>query len=132
MMEMLDFIMDLTRKRQSSFMNLIGHVFKSFVNPISIYASIKIHFPTTVRDADSKLLSGVHSSYRNFPVEDVYMINKHACISLSQKLDHAMAHGIEFHFLVDENRNHGIGGINNYPAARDLGESERIHARAWW
>ncbi len=56
----------------------------------------------------------------NFPIKDVYTINKHACISLIQKLDHALALGIDFHFLNDGDGNHGKGGINDYPIALEL------------
>ncbi len=40
--------------------------------------------------------------------------------SLIQKLDHAMAHGINFHFLYDGDGNCGKGGINDYPADLEL------------
>ncbi len=73
-----------------------------------------------MKEADALLLSGSNSMYVNFPVEDMYTINKHACISLVQKRDHAMAHGFGFHFLSDSDGNQGTGGINNYPAAMEL------------
>ncbi len=56
----------------------------------------------------------------NFPIEDVYIINSHACISLVQKLVHVMAYGTDFHFLSDGDGNRKRGGINDYPAALEL------------
>lgn len=64
--DMLNFMLDLTKRRQISFMQLIGNIFKSFVKPISINPSIKVHSPTTIKEADSFLLSRVNSVYRNF------------------------------------------------------------------
>ncbi len=65
----------------------------------------------------------------NFPVEDVYIINNHSFISLVQKLDHAMAHGIDFHFLYDEDGNWKRGGINDYPAALELENRMKRYVR---
>ncbi len=73
-----------------------------------------------MKEADALLLSGSNSMFVNFPIEDVYTINNHACISLIQKLDHAMAHGINFHFLYDSDGSCRKGGINIYPAALEL------------
>ncbi len=66
------------------------------------------------------LLSGLNSMFVNFPVEVVYTINNHTCISLIQRLDYAMAQGIDFRFLCDGDGTCGIGGINDYPAAFEL------------
>ncbi len=93
---------------------------KTFVKPHSIDLNILFHFPTTLKEADTLLLSGSNSMYANFPVEDVFTINKHACISLVQKLDHAIAHGIDFHILSDGDGNQGTGGINDYPTVLEL------------
>ncbi len=56
----------------------------------------------------------------NFHVEDVYTINNHACISFVQKLHHAMAHEINFHFLSYGDGYCMRGGINEYKAALEL------------
>ncbi len=37
-----------------------------------------------------------------------------------QKLNHALAHGIDFHFLNDGDGNYGKGGINDFPIALEL------------
>ncbi len=66
---------------------------------------------------------------RNSPVENINTINKHAFISLSKNLDNAMAHGMELNFLIDENGNQGSGGINDYPAARELEEWVRGYVK---
>ncbi len=101
-------------------MSLISQIYNTFVKPHLVNTDVLFHFLTTMKEADALLLSGSNSMFVNFPVEDVYPINKHACISLIQKLDHAMAHGINFHFLNDGDGNCGKGGINNYPAALNL------------
>ncbi len=75
-----------------------------------------------MKEAKSFLLSGVNAIYRNLPVEDVTIIDKHACISLSQKLDYAMAHGIDYHFIFEENGISGNRGINNCLVAVELEE----------
>ncbi len=80
-------------------MNLISQIFKTYVKPHSIDPNVLFHFPTTMTEANALLLSGSHSMHVNFPVQDIYIINKHAFISFVQKLDHAMAHGIDFHLL---------------------------------
>ncbi len=98
--DMLVFMLDMTKRHQISFMKLVGHIFKSFVKPMSINPHIKIHSLITMKEADSLLLSGVDSIYNNFPVENVTIIDKHAYISLSQKVDNTMAHGIKYHIIV--------------------------------
>ncbi len=119
---MLDFVLDLTKRQQISFMTLEGNIFKSFVKPTLMNPNINIYFPTTIKEADSFLLSRVNSMYQNFLVEDVSIVFRYACISLSQKLDHAMAHETNYHFIVDKNGNCGNGGMNNYPTSRQLEE----------
>ncbi len=99
---------------------MISQIFKTFVKPHSVNPDVPFHFPTTMREADALLLSDSNSMLVNFPIEDVYTINNHACISIIQKLDHALAHGINFHFLCDGDGNHGVGGINDYTAAIKL------------
>ncbi len=80
-------------------MSLISQIFKTFVKPHWVDPNVLFHFPTSMKEADALLLSGLNSMFVNFPVEDVYIVNNHACISLVQKLDHSMALGIDFHFL---------------------------------
>ncbi len=63
-----------------------------------------------MKEADALLLTGLNSMFVNFPIEDVYIINNHTCISLVQKLGHAMNHGIDFHFLFDGDGNCKRGG----------------------
>ncbi len=85
-------------------MSLISQIFKAFVKSHSVNPNELFHFPTSIKEADAFLLSGLNSVFVNFPVEDVYVINNHTFISLVQKLDHEMAHGIDFHFLYDIGR----------------------------
>ncbi len=73
-----------------------------------------------MKEADALLLTGLNSMFVNFPIEDVYITNNHACISLVQKLDPAKAYGIDFYFLSDGDENCNRGGINEYPAALEL------------
>ncbi len=78
-------------------MKLISQIFKTLIKPHSIYPNASFHFPITMKKADTLLLSGSNSMYVNFPIEDIYTIN--VCISLVQKLDHAIDHHeIDFHF----------------------------------
>ncbi len=104
-------------------MSLVSQIFKTFVKPHSVNPNVLFCFPTTMKEADELLLSGLNSMFDNFPIKDIYTINNHACISLVQKLDHAMAHGIDFHFLNDGDGNQRKGGINDYPASLELENS---------
>ncbi len=101
-------------------MSLISQIFNTFVKPHSVNTNALFHFSTTMKEADALLLSGSNSMFVNFPIEDIYTIDKHACISLIQNIDHAMAHGINFQFLNDGDGHCGKGGINDYPAALEL------------
>ncbi len=110
----------MSQKTQNGSMSLISQIFKTFVEPHLVDFNALFHFPTSMKEADALILSGSNSMFVNFPVEDVYIINSYAHISLVQKLDHAMAHRIDFHFLYDDDVNWKRGGMNDYQAALEL------------
>ncbi len=128
-LQLLDFLLDVTKNGQIGLLILISQIFKTFVKPHSIDPNVLFHFPTTMREADTLLLRGSNRMYVNFPVKDVYIINKHACISLVQKLDHSMAHGIDFLLSSNGDWNQGTEGINNYPAAIELQHMVKRYVR---
>ncbi len=110
-------------------MSLISQIFKTFVKTHLVDPNVLFHYPTSMKEADALFLSGLNSMFVNFPVEDVFIISNHVCISLVQKLDHTMAHGIDFHFLYDGDGNCKSCGINDYPAALELENRVRGYVR---
>ena len=57
-LQLLDVLLDVTKKRQIGLMNLISQIFNTFVKPQSVNPNVSFHFPTTMKEADALLLSG--------------------------------------------------------------------------
>ncbi len=129
-LRLLDFLLDVNKIAKKGLMSYISQIFKTFVKPHLIDPNVLFHFSTTVKEADALLLSGSNSKCVKFPDKDVYIINKHACISDVQKLDHEIFKGIDFHVLSDRDKNQGTDGINSYPV-RDNGGAVAKTAIGW-
>ena len=92
-------------------------------------SNVHMSLPTTVADMKALITQGKHSIMKNFPVQEVFEIDNHACVSLIETIRIMAGHGAKFCFAVDEqNRtregsdgtNRNREGLNGTKAMDDL------------
>ncbi len=92
-------------------------------------SNVHMSIPTTVADMKALITQGKHSIMKNFPVQEVFEIDNHACVSLIETIRIMAGHGAEYCFAVDEqNRtregsdgtNRNREGLNGTKAMDDL------------
>ena len=79
-----------------------------------------IDIPCTREMVDRMCLRSVYSIFMNFPTEDVFEIDGHACISLVDKIKTVLAQGTELSFMQDDNGFTNNDGFNGSPRAAAL------------
>ena len=58
-------------------------------------------FPRTGKDARHFFTGGSHSILKNFPLQEVFEVNNHACVRLKETILLAAGHCGGFHFAWD-------------------------------
>ncbi|EJK52081.1 hypothetical protein THAOC_28686 [Thalassiosira oceanica] len=79
-----------------------------------------IDMPHTREQVDRMCLRSVFSMFMNFPTEDVFEIEGHACISLVDKVKTVLAQGTELSFMQDDDGSINLDGFNGSPRAAAL------------
>lgn len=97
----------------------IADVFDDLLSRVTFKEDEDIRLPTCPAEIRATFLSGRHSIYANLPDQNVIEINNHAVISIDEKIDHIMAHGIPILFIQDENNVRDRKGIHGSAAAGD-------------
>ena len=80
---------------------------------------IDIRLPTSVQEMKEFITKGRDSIMKNFPVQEVFEIADHACVSLIETFHIMAGHGADYCFPLDgEARNRE--GLNGQKAMDDL------------
>ena len=83
--------------------------------------NLGIFIPVTQQQANRICLKGRNSVISNFPHEEVFVINGHACISLDEKISAMLLHGVPIDWMQDaDGKINDQLGINATPAANHL------------
>lgn len=84
--------------------------------------SSKTNFPRTRTDARRFFIDGAHSIMKNFPVQEVFEVNNHACVSLKETIMLAAGHRGGFNFAWDgrTGMEGSMDGLNGTRAVKDL------------
>jgi hypothetical protein len=81
--------------------------------------SVKTRFPTTEKDLKKKITVGKASILKNFPVQEVFEIDGHACVSLIETIRLMAGHGAEYCFALD-GKTRNKEGLNGQKAMDKL------------
>ena len=76
--------------------------------------------PRDIGSANRLLLKGAHSVITNTPCPHVFMRAKHACVRITDLINHVCADGTEFEFMQDHTGKRNSDGLNGTPAAAKL------------
>ena len=71
------------------------------VNTGQTTCSTKAKFPRTGKDARCFFTDGSHSILKNFPIQEVFEVNNHACVRLKETILLAAEHRGGFDFAWD-------------------------------
>ena len=86
-----------------------------------MHHGVETIFPSDINAARRLVLSGPNSILKNFPVQRVFEIPGHACVSLLETIRIAAGHGLKFNFLFDaKTKLRNEDGLNGTEAATDL------------
>ena len=67
------------------------------------------------------MMDGAHSIMKNFPVQRVFNIRNHACVSLLETILLVAGHGAEFNFAYNARTgSRNYDGLNGTEAVTDL------------
>jgi hypothetical protein len=93
---------------------------RDMVNTAS--CSTNTRFPRTGKDARRFFTDGTHSILKNFPVQEVFEVNNHACVSLKETILLAAGHRGGFDFACDgrPGMEGSRDGLNGTRAVQDL------------
>ena len=101
------------------------------VNTGQTTCSTKTKFPRTGKDARRFFTDGSHSILKNFPVQEVFEVNNHACVRLKETILLAAGHRGGFDFAWDGRL--GIegssDGLNRTRAVQDLIKDIEVEMR---
>ena len=112
-----DLLVNLEGKDRATLLLVLGDMMKKLDQTVNL----GIFIPVTQQQANRICLRGRHSVMSNFPHEEVFVINGHACISLDEKISAMMFHGVAIDWMQDADGNiNDQLGINATPAARHL------------
>ena len=82
---------------------------------------VETRFPSDINDVRTMIMDGAHSIMKNFPVQRVFNIGNHACVSLLETILLAAGHGAKFNFAYDaRTRTRNYDGLNGTEAVEDL------------
>ena len=76
--------------------------------------------PRDIGSANRLLLKGAHSVITNTPCPHVFMRAKHACVRITDLINHVCADGTEFEFMQDHTGKRNSDRLNGTPAAAKL------------
>ncbi len=110
--EILDTLLCMPSSNRAPLLRLLSRLTK--------YSTSKSRIPTTLCDAKAICTEGQYSVFVNIPSVEVKNIAGHACVSLSDYLNHVLGHGLQLSFLQDENGHRNEDGINGTQTATNL------------
>ena len=88
---------------------------------------VKTRFPTDMQEARGTVLEGMHSILKNFPVQRVFEIGKHACVDLKETVYLMAGHGAKFNFAKNGNNGErNMDGLNGTRAVDDMIEDIEV------
>ena len=101
------------------------------VNTGQTTCSAKTKFPRTGKDARRFFTDGSHSILKNFPVQEVFEVNNHACVRLKETILLAAGHRGGFDFAWDGRLGieGSIDGLNRTRAVQDLIKDIEVEMR---
>ena len=82
---------------------------------------VETRFPSDNNDIRTMMMDGAHSIMKNFPVQRVFNIGNHACVSLKETIRLVAGHGAKFNFAYDARTGTmNYDGLNGTKAVEDL------------
>ncbi len=129
--KILDILMSMKKNKHASLVSLISTVagiFSSLRATSEENCPTEFRLPTTLTDAKAMCTEGRFSIFFNLPSCEVKNIPGHACVSLSEYLDHVLGHGLDVSFLQDSTGVRNTQKINGTPKATEI--LEQIHSNS--
>ena len=82
---------------------------------------VETRFPSDINDVRTMMMDGAHSIMKNFPVQQVFNIRNHACVSLLETILLVAGHGAKFNFAYNARTGtRNYDGLNGTEAVEDL------------
>ena len=124
MFRFFDLIMTMTESQQEKMVDYQMELFQLLGFQGSEH--VRTRFPTSYNELRSAITKGANSILKNFPVQQVFEIGNHACVSLKETVLLMAGHGADYNFGIDgktgERNNEGLNGTE---AMTDLIEEVR-------
>jgi hypothetical protein len=143
MFELFHMVMNMTGSSKEQFCRYNRKLFDLF-EIRKHRPDLATRIPTSANHLKAHITEGSHSMLKNFPVQQVFEIADHACVSLVETYRLMAGHGAEHHFGWDgqERNMEGLNGtkamddlieeVNNSMKAAGVNEQVRVKTKIGW